>query len=40
MAIQKSWVEIWSEAILKKTTFIWLPFTAFWHIIKKLREKE
>jgi hypothetical protein len=40
MAIGRSWVETWSEGFLKKTTFLWLPFTALWHIIKKIREKE
>ncbi|MFH1183149.1 MAG: hypothetical protein V1690_02720 [Candidatus Moraniibacteriota bacterium] len=40
MAIDKSWVETWSEGILKITTFLWLPFMALWHIIKKLREEE
>lgn len=39
MAKNKALIEVWSEWVLKKTTFLWLPVAAFIQIVKKMREK-
>jgi len=39
MALEKSFIEVWSEWVLKKTTFLWLPIAAMISIIKKIRKK-
>ncbi len=38
MAKQRSFIERWSEAVVKKTVFLWLPFVALNKIIKKIRK--
>lgn len=39
MAKDKAQIEVWSEWVIVKTTFLWLPIAAFIQIIKKLRQK-
>jgi len=40
MAKDKVLIEVWSEWLLKKTTFLWLPVVAFIKIVQKIRRKQ
>jgi|GEM_PF-1941335 len=39
MALEKSFIEIWSDWVLRKFTFLWLPIAAMISIIKRIRKQ-